>query len=213
MRPPLHLSYDYAAAMAFAASLDSVSAHWSPCPYSCARAHVHRSVPCRSDPLACPGERVFSCLPCQNLRETSASLTLHTLQQRPRLLAQQHHSLHVALAPGRLPLILVEHLRTKLTVCLTKELFRSALATILFILKRSDMIAPLPSSAVSVDHVSAENPTQVAVIQTSKTTKMLLLALELASGFLFGSGLVVAGMVNPAKASACVCSQASLIHF
>ena len=28
---------------------------------------------------------------------------------------------------------------------------------------------------------------------------MLLLALEFVSGFLFGSGLVVAGMVNPAK--------------
>lgn len=70
------------------------------------------------------------------------------------------------------------------------SLFRSALATILFILKRSDVTAPLPSTG---------NPAQEAVVQTSKTTKMLLLALEFVSGFLFGSGLVVAGMVNPAK--------------
>jgi hypothetical protein len=44
---------------------------------------------------------------------------------------------------------------------------------------------------------------------------MLLLALEFVSGFLFGSGLVVAGMVNPAKVddNACLCSQASLMHF
>jgi hypothetical protein len=75
------------------------------------------------------------------------------------------------------------------------------------------LTATLPSSAVSVDHVSAENPTQIAVIQTSKSTKMLLLALEFVSGFLFGSGLVVAGMVNPAKVNAWLCSQASLIHF
>ena len=68
------------------------------------------------------------------------------------------------------------------------------LAVILFLL-RSPRTAP---SALS-DVVSTGITAQAAGVEIPKGTQLLLLALELVSGFLFGSGLVVSGMVNPAK--------------
>jgi hypothetical protein len=72
----------------------------------------------------------------------------------------------------------------------------SLLPAILFLLKRSDASA---LETASPDNVAANDPAQAAVAPSPKDKQYLLLALEMVSGFLFGSGLVVAGMVNPAK--------------
>jgi len=66
---------------------------------------------------------------------------------------------------------------------------------LIFFLLRSPRTAPSASS----DVVPADTPAQAAGVEIPKGTQLLLLALELVSGFLFGSGLVVSGMVNPAK--------------
>lgn len=89
-----------------------------------------------------------------------------------------------------------------------------ALALILFFLKNSASdtpaphappSAPQPVTSVSIDYVAAEKQEQATVARAPSTfTKhqALLFALEFVSGFLFGSGLVVAGMVNPSKVTA-----------
>jgi hypothetical protein len=88
---------------------------------------------------------------------------------------------------------------------------RSALAGILFCLKHSasdaaaphaPSSAPQPVTSSSIDFVAAEKQEQTTAARAPSTlTKQqaLLFALEFVSGFLFGSGLVVAGMVNPSK--------------
>jgi hypothetical protein len=77
--------------------------------------------------------------------------------------------------------------------------FPSVLLAILFLLKRSDASAPETAPAASPDYVPANEPAHAAVAPIPRDKQYLLLALEMVSGFLFGSGLVVAGMVNPAK--------------
>jgi hypothetical protein len=62
--------------------------------------------------------------------------------------------------------------------------------------------APQSVTSLSIDYVAAEKQEQATVARAPSTfTKQqaLLFALEFVSGFLFGSGLVVAGMVNPSK--------------
>ena len=92
------------------------------------------------------------------------------------------------------------------------------LAAIVYFLKRSRATAsqPAPQSAdqpvtsVSVDYVAAAKPSHAA--QLPNTAQMLLFALEFVSGFLFGSGLIVAGMVNPAKVHRPLNRENLLIH-
>jgi hypothetical protein len=89
------------------------------------------------------------------------------------------------------------------------------LLAILYLLKRSDARAADAASAASPDYESASSAAQAAVAPIPREKQLLLFALETVSGFLFGSGLVVAGMVNPAKVRACtrVSKRHSLIPF
>jgi hypothetical protein len=119
---------------------------------------------------------------------------LRTLQRRPLLLALLQLSLPAVPAAGNhlalARLFCREILNNSRHLC-----FCSVLVAILFLIKHSDAAAPAPAPAVSAEYVPADKP----ISQMPQTLKLLLLALEFVSGFLFGSGLVVAGMVNPAK--------------
>jgi uncharacterized membrane protein YedE/YeeE len=91
--------------------------------------------------------------------------------------------------------------------------FPSVLLAILYLLKRSDATAAETAPAASPDYVPASGAAQAAVAPIPREKQLLLFALEMVSGFLFGSGLVVAGMVNPAKVRICTLAPTSITPF
>jgi hypothetical protein len=187
-----------AVATAYAGSRGSAPAHSLQFQYSCAYV-AESDVPFVQLPHSL-GRLVFSSLLCRNRRETSACLTSRTLRLLPRLQAPLHLSSPAAPAAGDTSFCAVQ---LPLHLMCNTSFFPSVLLAILYFLKRSDTSAAETAPAASPDYVPASGAAQAAVAPIPREKQLLLFALETVSGFLFGSGLVVAGMVNPAKVRTC----------